>query len=211
MTTILLFAKRRNSFQLLILSTVMGLPVMAGTTLACGPAAPTSSDAGQTATNADAVSKDLPDTAEPVIVQQASDDATPTPLPTVCAVAPDQNGDPVTYCGLTLPEPPDMGTMQSSIYYLVENAKKNANSNQARSDTFGGGGNSELHRVQIHLTAETDGTAIIAWLEEHGFAYEDERHNDLIFAGVAILMIPELSEVEGIFRIDEPITNDPAS
>ncbi len=66
------------------------------------------------------------------------------------------------------------------------------------------------HRVEIQLTADTDGEAIIEWLEERGFSYEDHRDTDTIYAGVDVTAIPDLSEVEGVLYLTEPIKYHPA-
>ena len=80
---------------------------------------------------------------------------------------------------------------------------------------MGAGGQSQplrplRHRVEIQLTADTDGEAIIEWLKERGFKYEDHRDTGTIYAGVDITAIPDLSEVEGVFRLTEPIKPNPA-
>ena len=79
----------------------------------------------------------------------------------------------------------------------------------------GAGGQSEplrplRHRVEIELAADTDGKAIVAWLEERGFSYEDHSDTGTIYAGVDITAIPDLSEVEGVFRLTEPVKHGPA-
>ena len=217
MTTTRLFTHCRDSVRWLVLTMVVGLIALAGAVLACGPAASSSTDAGELVAGAPSRDQPPPGGSEPIHLPQTSGDSNPTPLPTVCAAGSDKDGNSETICGLTIPEPLDTGNMTSSIYYLVEDAIKKEEANSSSTlrrapdgSSSGGGVRPERHRVRIILTLTTDGSAVINWLKEHEFAYEDKRHNGHIFAGVEILLIPELSELDGVFLIEEPIKNDPA-
>ena len=186
----------------------IGLIALPGAVLACGPTAPASPGAGETATDATAKDQPPPDGAEPIPVQQQSGGSDPTPLPTICADTVDASGNPIKHCG---PPPPVDGDdehtkIDGGLQSLLDAAQRE------HANRYGG--QSHLrplrYRVEIQLTADTDGEAIIEWLEERGFSYEDHRDTGTIYAGVAITAIPDLSEVEGVFQLLEPIKPNPA-
>ena len=179
--------------------------------LACGPAASPSMVSEEAGAGGHAPPP-ISEGAEPIPVQQTFGGAKATPLPTVCADGIDADGNPETICGITIPEPRDLGNMTSSIYSMVEDAKKKQQANSSRGvrgDTGSGISRPERHRVRIDLMPTTDGSAVIRWLDEHDFAYEDYREDGLIFADGEILLLPELSELEGVFLLSEPIKNIP--
>ena len=99
MTAFRLFTHRRDSVRWLVLTMAVGSIALAVAALACGPAAPASSGAGETAANAAASDQPPSDGSEPIVVpQQANDD--PTPLPTVCSAGINpETGESVTECG----------------------------------------------------------------------------------------------------------------
>lgn len=209
MTKILLFARCRESIRLAMFMLAVGLIALLGAALACGPASPASPGSGKTATDAAAKDQPPPDGAEPIPVQQQSGDGDPAPLPTICADTVDAKGNPIKHCG---PPPPMDGDdehtkIDGGLQSLLDAAQREHANQQ--------GGQAEplrplRHRVWIQLTAETDGEAIIEWLEERGFKYEDQRHTGTIYAGVDVTAIPELSEVEGVLQLTEPIKPNPA-
>ena len=212
MTTFRLFIHRRDSVRWLVLAMALGSIALAMAALACGPAAPTSPGAGETAANTAASDQPPSDGAEPITIpQQASGtDETPTPRPTICSNTRDSQGNPITDCG---PPPPmvedDGSNVDPVLMSLVEKAQ------QEQAERQGAGDQAESvpqkrQRVWIWLTADTDGNAIVAWLEQRGFTYEDHRDAGTIYASVDLVAIPALSEVEGVFRLMEPIKNDPA-
>ena len=209
MTTIRLFTRYCDSIRLLVLTMVVGLIALSGSALACGPPAPAPSEVGGTATDAASRSQPLPDGSEPINLQQASDDSTPTPLPTICADGIDAKGKAESICGLTIPATGDPDEkLDDVLYSRVEDARR-AQSRRGRSASESDA-RPELHRVWIQLTADTDGSAVVTWLNQHGFGYEDYRDSDEMFAAVPILMIPELGEDRGCLSVArEPIENDP--
>ena len=210
MTKILLFDRCRDSIRLLVLMMAIGLVALPGAALACGTASPASPSAGETATNAAAKVQPPPDGAEPIPVQQQSGASSPTPLPTICADTVDAEGNPIKHCG---PPPPIDGDdehtkIDGGLQSLLDAAQReHANRYGGQSEHL----RSLRHRVWIRLTADTDGEAIIEWLEERGFSYEDQRDTGTIYAGVHVTAIPALSGVEGVWQLLEPIKYHPAS
>ena len=205
-----LFNRCRDSIRLLVLMMAIGSIALSGAALACGPASPASPGAGETVTDVAAKDQPRPDGADPIPAQQQSGASSPTPLPTICADTVDAKGNPIKHCG---PPPPIDGDdehtkIDGGLQSLLDAAQRD-HANQY-------GGQSEhlrplLHRVEIQLTADTDGEAIIEWLGERGFSYEDYRDTGTIYAGVDVTAIPDLSEVEGVFQLLEPIKPNPAS
>ena len=215
MTKIGLFDRFRDSIRLLVLMMAVGLVALLGAAVACGPADTASPGAGETVTDAAAKDQPPPDGTDPIPVQQQSGTSSPTPLPTICADTVDSSGNPIKDCG---PPPPVDGDdeatkIDSELQSLVDAARREQASPQG--GAVGTGGQSEplrpqRYRVWIQLTSDTDGEAIIEWLEERGFSYEDQRHTGTIYAGVDLTVIPDLSEVEGVLQLLEPIKPNPA-
>ena len=215
MTKIRLFTPCRDSIRLLVLMMAVGLIALPGAALACGPTAPASPGTGETVTDAAAKDQPPPDGADPIPVQQQSGASSPTPLPTICADTVDAKGNPIKHCG---PPPPVDGDdeatkIDSELQSLVDAARREQANRQG--GVVGAAGQSEplrpqRYRVWIQLTADTDGEAIIAWLKERGFSYEDQRDTGTIYAGVDLTVIPDLSEVEGVLQLLEPIKPNPA-
>ena len=206
MTTIRLFTRCRDPIRLLVFMMAVGLIALPGAALACSPASPSS---GETATDVAAKDQLPPHGADPIPAQQQSGGSDPTPLPTICADAVDAEGNPIKHCGS--PPPVDGDDEDTKIDGGLQSLLDAAQREHANRY----GGQSEplrplRHRVWIRLTADTDGEAIIAWLEERGFSYEDLRDTGNIYAGVDVAAIPDLSEVEGVFQLREPIKPDPA-
>ncbi len=209
MTKIRLFTRCRASIRLLVFMMAVGLIVLLGAALACSPASPASPGSGQTVTDVSASDQPPSDGIESVPVQQQSSGSKPTPLPTICADTVDAKGNPIKHCG---PPPPVEGDdddtkIDAELQSLVEDAQREqANRQEGQSEHV----RPLRHRVWIQLTADTDGEAIIAWLEERGFSYEDQRRTGTIYAGVDLTAIPDLSEVEGVLQLLEPIKPNPA-
>ena len=211
MTKIGLFDRFRDSIRLLVLMMAVGSIALSGAALACGPASPASPGAGERVTDAAAKDEPPPDGADPIPVQQQPVASSPTPLPTICADTVDAKGNPIKDCG---PPPPVDGGDEGSkidggLQSLLDDAQRE-HANRQGGVVGAAPPRPLLHRVEIELTADTDGEAIIAWLKERGFSYEDHRDTGTIYAGVAITAIPGLSEVEGVFRLTEPIKPNPA-
>ncbi len=215
MTTTRLFTRSRDVIRLRVLIMAVGLIALTGAALACAPAASVSPDARETGTDAAPSDQPLSDATVPIPVRQQSGDSVSTPLPTICADTVDAEGKPIKDCG---PPPPMDGDDEDSkidgeLQSLVEDAQEIQEGRQG--GVTGAGGREEVlrpqrHRVWIRLTADTDGQAILAWLEEREFRYEDHRDTGTIYAGVDIAAIPDLAEVEGVLRLREPIKFDPS-
>ncbi len=208
-TTIRSFTHCRDPIRLLVFMLAVGLIALPGAVLACSPTAPASPGAGETARDLVAKDQPPPDGAELIPVQQQSGGSDPTPLPTICADTVDASGNPIKHCG---PPPPVDGDdehtkIDGGLQSLLDAAQRE------HANRYGGQSHLRplLHRVEIQLTADTDGEAIIAWLKERGFSYEDHRRdNGTIYSGVDVTAIPDLSEVEGVFQLLEPIKPNPA-
>ena len=209
------FVTKSAITHLLFSMIAVGLIALTGAALACASAAPMPPDARETATNAASSDQPLSNGTESIPVEQQFGDSESTPLPTICADTVDAEGRPIKDCG---PPPPMEGDDEDSkisgeLQSLVEDAQKTQEDRHG--GVTGAVGHEELlrpqrHRVWIRLTADTDGHAIIAWLEEREFQYEDHRDTGTIYAGVDITAIPDLIEVEGVLRLREPIKFDPS-
>lgn len=210
MTTIRSSTRCRYSIRLLVLMIAVGLLALTGAAVACAPAAPVSPDAREKATDAATSDQPLSDGTGLIPVQQQSGEGDPTPLPTICADTVDAEGNPIKDCG---PPPPMVEDDGSNVDPVLMSLVEKAQQEQAKRQRVGGQAESvpqNRQRVWIWLTADTDGNAIVAWLEQRGFTYEDHRDAGTIYASVDLVAIPALSEVEGVFRLMEPIKNDPA-
>ena len=70
----------------------------------------------------------------------------------------------------------------------------------------------EYQRVLIILNEGANGDAGLAWLKTHDYSNEGyERGDKNIIGAVETLRLPELIEVEGVFRVWEALENDPAN
>ena len=218
MTTFRLFIHRRDSVRWLVLAMAVGSIALAMAALACAPAAPASPGAGETAANAAASDQSQGDGSEPFrIPQQQSDE--PTPEPTICSTGINPETDePITECGPPPPtrEPHELaGKLDSVLISRLENARK-AEADRQRgvmgaSGADAGPVKAERERVQIILAPDSNGAAVIAWLDQHEYGYNAYLENEEIYAAVDVLRLPELAKLEGVFSVWTPIENLPAN
>ena len=107
--------------------------------------------------------------------------------------------------------------MSSALFDKVQEAQE-AEAKRQRGGGGAAGGRSipaperkpEIMRVWVTLEHGNNGDAIIKWLDDHGFKYEDTRTTGQMHALVDILMLPELAQVDGVLELSHPIRIDPA-
>jgi len=223
MTTFRLFIHRRDSVRWLVLAMAVGSIALAMAALACAPAAPASPGAGETAANAAASDQRPGDGSEPFRVPKQQADE-PTPEPTICSTGINPETDePITECG---PPPPTRerhelaGKLDSVLISKLEKARKA----EADRQQDGAGARSadsatpeptyvksERERVHIKLTLDSDGDDVIAWLDQHEYGYNAYLENEEIYAAVDVLRLPELANLEGVWRVRMPVVNLPAN
>ena len=210
MTAFRLFTHRRDVVRWLVLTVAMAA-------LACGPAAPTSPGAGETAANAADSNQPPSDGAEPIVVPQQANgtDETPTPRPTTCVNTVDEHDNPRLSCG---PPPPlqrekefNVGNTLLSEMESVQQREADRRRNSADAD------NSQIepliperYRVWIQLDDDDNGNRVKKWLTERDFKYEDHSDVGTIYAAIDITTVIELSQVEGVSFVRKPRWAEPA-
>ena len=69
----------------------------------------------------------------------------------------------------------------------------------------------ERERVHIRLLRNSNGNAVIAWLDRHEYGYNAYLEDDDIYAVVDVLRLPELAKLEGVFKVRKPTEYIPAN
>ena len=220
MTTCRLFTHRRDSVRWVALAMAAGLIALAVAALACGPAAPGSPGAGETAANAAASDQHPGDGSEPFVVPQQSGTTEPEIPPTTCSTYV-EDGVTLKDCMPGIPPTPEgfaESNMSSALFDKVQEAQE-AEAKRQRGGGDAAGGRSlpaperepEIMRVWIFFEHGNNGDAIVEWLDDHGFKYEDvTRTTGHMHVLVDILLLPELAQVDGVHKLRHPIRIDPA-
>ena len=219
MTTFRLFTHRRDSVRWLALAMAAGLIALAMAALACAPAAPSSPGAGETAANAAASDQLRGDGSEPFRVPQQSGTTEPEIPPTTCSTYV-EDGVTLKDCMPGIPPEPEgfaESNMSSALFDLVQETQE-AEAKRRRGSGGTTSGRSipaperkpEIIRVWITLEHGNNGDAIIKWLDDRNFKYEDTRTTGQMHALVDILMLPELAQVDGVLELRHPIRIYPA-
>ena len=161
--------------------------------LACGPAAPSNTTGG-----VDGAVPQPRQTAD-VALQQVSDQVTPdptvevTPLPTVCPPAQGHQTQAPEDCYVPTPPGPESNNkLSSNLDNKIRDALIEAASAAGPTPSPA---DSERIRVIVELLDTSHGDAVIQWLRNHQFPYNDARDTYEIYAIVPILLLPELSDL----------------
>ena len=134
---------------------------------------------------------------EPTTEPTAESTTEPTPKPTVCVTFLNEQDQRAEDC-FTPPDPEPETNPEGDLGTAIKEARE---ANQARRSPKSPE-NTEPIYIEIWLEDGNNGKAVIKWLKGKNLEYKDRiSEKQKIFVYVPVLLLPDLSEVDGVNEI----------